>query len=90
MLADLCTALLPGESGLQLDSIAFDPHHITLQVTSTQATPPCPDCGHATQRLPSGYVHTVADLPWVDLAARIGVMATRPIRLEWLPRPSDL
>ncbi len=77
MLAQLCTALLPGASELRLDTIAFDLQRITLQVTSTQAAPPCPDCGHAAQRLHSGYVRTLADLPWADRAARIRLRVRR-------------
>ncbi|MDQ5854028.1 MAG: ISL3 family transposase, partial [Chloroflexota bacterium] len=71
MLADLCAVLLPGAPQLRLDTIELDPRLITLHMTSTQAIPACPDCGHAAQRLHSGYVRTLADLPWADLAARI-------------------
>ena len=71
MLADLCTYLFPDAPQLRFETIEFDPQCITLQLTSTQATPTCPDCGHAAQRLHSGYVRTLADLPWADLAARL-------------------
>ncbi len=71
MLADLCTYLLPGAPHLRLETIELEPACVTLQVTSTQATPTCPDCGHASYRPHSGYIRTLADLPWADLAARI-------------------
>jgi len=69
--ADLCSYLFPGAPQLRLEAIDFDPPCITVEVTSTQVTPPCPDCGHAAQRLHSDYVRTLADLPWADMAARI-------------------
>ncbi len=71
MLADLCRVLLPGASQLRLDTIDVDPRRITLNVTSIQTTPACPKCGHAAHRLHSHYLRTLADLPWVDLFARI-------------------
>ena len=71
MLADLCTYLLPGAPHLRLETVELEPQRVTLQVTSTQATPTCPDCGYAAYRPHSGYIRTLADLPWADLAARI-------------------
>jgi transposase len=77
LLTDLCTAFLPGTPQLQLQTIAIDAQRITLEVSSIQVAPTCPDCGQTTHRVHSRYVRTLADLPWPELAARIQLHVRR-------------
>jgi transposase len=43
---------------------------ITLSVTSTSPTVPCPVCTHGAQRVHSHHRRTLADLPWGSYAVR--------------------
>lgn len=77
MCTDLCLSLLPSAHHLRLDTINFTTQPLSLHVTSTQPTPPCPTCGTAGRRLHSGYIRTLADLPWAGHAARIFLQVRR-------------
>ena len=77
MLTTLAAALLPGAPHLRLETIAFAPSTLTVQLRSMQAHPTCPDCGQVAQRRHSAYIRTLADLPWADLAARIHLRVRR-------------
>ena len=61
-------ALLPDNSPLQLNDydLDLDAHHLTLNVSSTQAIAQCPLCGGFTQRIHSRYARTLAELPCVE------------------------
>ena len=63
-------ALLPDNSPLQLNDydLDLDAHHLTLNVSSTQAIAQCPLCGGFTQRIHSRYARTLADLPCVEFS----------------------
>jgi transposase len=74
---DLCRSLLPTPHHLRVDTINLTTHPLSLHVTSIQPTPPCPTCGTAGHRIHSGYVRTLADLPWAGLAASIFLQVRR-------------
>jgi transposase len=77
MCVDLAASLLPGAPQFQLDTIDVDSDGITLEMSSIQGKPPCPDCGNTAYRVHSGYRRTLADLPWSDLVARIRLFVRR-------------
>jgi transposase len=58
---------------LRLDALVLDEatKMLTLEVTSTQATPACPRCQAASHRVHSTYTRTLLDLPWADVAIRL-------------------
>jgi transposase len=64
----LASVLLPNTSDLNLETMTVDAHnkHLTLEVTAIQATPSCPRCHTPSNRIHSGYIRTLADLPWAD------------------------
>lgn len=80
MLANL---LLPGPSGLQLDTITTTADTIALEVTATQAAPPCPGCAHPATHIHSRYQRTLADLPW----AQVPVALHLNVRRFFCPNP---
>jgi transposase len=57
---------LPDSSPLHLDAWQLDNTAtlLTLHVTSTQRSGPCPVCAVFTHRVHSGYTRILADLPW--------------------------
>lgn len=77
MHADLCADLLPDAAQLRLDTLDTDAETITLQMTSLQQTPICPDCGCVARRAHSCYRRTLADLPWADKSAHIDLQVRR-------------
>jgi len=77
MYTDLCLSLLPNAHQLRLDTVNLTTQPISLHVTAIQLTPPCPTCGAAAHRLHSGYVRTLADLPWASAAVRIFLQVRR-------------
>ena len=77
MRPDLCTSLLPDAAQLRLETLDMDEEKITLQMTSLQPTPMCPDCGCVAQRTHSRYRRTLADLPWADKSAHIDLQVRR-------------
>ncbi len=58
---------------MRLDAYTLDntATRITLQVSSTQATAPCPRCAIPARRLHSRYQRTLADLPWAQYSVRL-------------------
>lgn len=58
--------LLPDTTSLRLDSWRLDPTAslMTVSVTSTQTSVPCPLCAVPATRIHSRYTRTLADLPW--------------------------
>jgi transposase len=64
----LASVLLPSPSDLNLETMTVDApnKHITLEVTAIQATPSCPRCHTPSNRIHSGYIRTLADLPWAE------------------------
>jgi len=73
MLADL---LLPPIPALLLTRIDSTPDTLTLALTATQATTPCPLCSVAATRIHSTYSRAPADLPCTYLRLRL-VLAVR-------------
>ena len=65
--------LLPNTISLHLDSWQLDAPAslITLHVTATPTTVPCPLCHRQTARVHSRYTRTLADLPWGPYAVRV-------------------
>jgi transposase len=64
------SCLLPGFNLLHLDHSEIDAtcDRLTLSVSSTQASVPCPLCCHKTQRIHSRYQRTLVDLPCVNFS----------------------
>jgi transposase len=64
---------LPDKTTLSLEAWHVDDAaaEITLHVTSTQASVPCPLCHVQTARVHSRYARTLADLPWSTYAVRL-------------------
>jgi hypothetical protein len=62
----LANLLLPSPIDLQLERRMIDLQNrrVTLAVTVVQAAPACPRCHTPSARVHSGYMRTVADLPW--------------------------
>lgn len=69
----IVNCLLPSMTDLRLDALVLDDaaKMLTLEVTSTQATPACPLCQAASHRVHSTYTRTLLDLPWADVAIRL-------------------
>ncbi|MEO1686094.1 MAG: ISL3 family transposase [Cyanobacteria bacterium J06631_12] len=67
---ELLHCLLPSLHLLHLDSYDLAPreHHLTLNLTSTQAQVQCPICGQPSHRVHSRYERTLADLPCVSFS----------------------
>ncbi|MEL6158238.1 MAG: ISL3 family transposase [Cyanobacteria bacterium J06627_32] len=67
---ELLHCLLPSLHLLHLDSYDLAPreHHLTLNLTSTQAKARCPICGQPSHRVHSRYSRTLADLPCVSFS----------------------
>lgn len=67
---ELLHCLLPSLHLLHLDSYDLAPreHHLTLNLTSTQAQARCPICGQPSHRVHSRYSRTLADLPCVSFS----------------------
>ena len=69
----LLARFLPERTALSLEAWHVDEAAaaITLHVTSTQASVPCPLCHVQTPRVHSRYTRTLADLPWGAYAVRL-------------------
>jgi transposase len=63
-LDDLCTRLLPPDDHLHFETLILEDHHLTLVATMRAPKAVCPDCHQPSQRIHSGYLRTLADLPW--------------------------
>jgi transposase len=80
--------LLPDATRLRLEACEVDDTtaQITLHMTSTQTSAPCPLCATPARRIHSHYERTRADRPWADyrvclqLRVRKGVCRHRPCR----------
>ncbi len=57
--------LLPLEQ-LELEAVDLAGPTITIVTSSNRAGAVCPACHTASERVHSGYIRTVADLPWAD------------------------
>lgn len=77
MCTDLCLFLLPNPHHLRVETITLTTQPLSLHVTSIQPEPRCPTCGTASHRLHSGYVRTLADLPWAGRATRMFLQVRR-------------
>ena len=73
-LADL---LLPGPSCLRLTNISTDDAHITLNLTATRGTVPCPSCTAISSHVHGYYTRTVADLPWAGVPVQLQLSVRR-------------
>jgi transposase len=67
------TRFLPDKMTLALEAWHVDDAaaELTLHVTSTQASGPCPLCHGQSARVHSRYTRTMADLPWGPYAVRL-------------------
>jgi transposase len=65
--------LLPDATTLHLDACYIDTTaaQITLLVSSTQASVPCPRCTTPARRIHSRYERTLVDLPWAQYRVRL-------------------
>lgn len=69
----LTELLLPSQADLHLERVSADDQTqtLTVEVTSTQATPACPGCAATTSKVHSRYTRTLADLPWADVGVQM-------------------
>jgi transposase len=63
-LQQLVSHLAPHLPGLRFDHLTTEETHITMRLTTTTPTAPCPLCGTLATRVHSAYPRTLADLPW--------------------------
>jgi transposase len=89
--------LLPDTTSLRLDAWHLDTAAslMTVFVTSTQPSVPCPVCAMPATRIHSRYIRTLADLPWAVYRVRLQLrvrkwfcansLCTRRIFTERLP-----
>jgi transposase len=65
--------LLPDATSLRLDAWHLDTavSLLTVSVTSTQTSVPCPVCALPATRIHSRYTRTLADLPWAAYRVRL-------------------
>lgn len=70
-------ALAPHFDGLRLPqfSVAFD--HLTLVLTPTRRTAPCPNCHRRSAQRHSQYTRTLVDLPWSGRPVQIRLRVRR-------------
>ena len=71
------TTLLPDPASLRLEQLLADDAGITIVLTTTRPTAPCPDCGQPATRVHSWYRRTLADLPWQGLPVRLRLRTRR-------------
>ncbi len=69
---DLCTALLPPQAPLSIETMAMTERGMTLDVAVTTSQAHCPTCTQPSTHMHSDYRRTLADLPW----------ATTPVQLH--------
>ncbi len=68
----LCTALLPPQAPLSIETMAMTERGMTLDVAVTTSQAHCPTCTQPSTPMHSNYRRTLADLPW----------ATTPVQLH--------
>jgi transposase len=68
--------LLPS-SEVCLEQTLSDSDLITIVVRTCRSTAACPDCSHASQRVHSRYVRTIADLPWQGVRVQFRLRTRR-------------
>ncbi len=69
--------LVPDADAVHLEALVADDRGITVVVTTTGETAPCPDCGQPSAHRHSRRRRTVADLPWQGLAVRLDLQLRR-------------
>ncbi len=69
---DLCTALLPPQAPLYIETVGMTECGMTLDVAITTSQARCPTCTQPSTHMHSHYRRTLADLPW----------ATTPVQLH--------
>lgn len=71
--------LVPGSNLLRLENYELDTvaHHLTISVSSIQASAHCPLCGGLTGRIHSRYERTLADLPCVHFSLTLIVQVCK-------------
>ena len=57
------SAFLPLPEGMSIDHVQQSDSQLTLVVSSTSASAPCPGCGRFSEHVHSRYQRTVKDLP---------------------------
>src|SRR5687768_12582633 len=76
-LDDLCMHLLPSDDHLHFDTLILEDGHITLVAAMTAPKAVCPDCHALSHRLHSGYLRTLADLPWATMPVELVLRVRR-------------
>jgi transposase len=69
LMMEVARLMLPSSGDLRLDTLKIDvdQKHVTLEVTTIQATLLCPGCHTESDRIHSHYDRTLADLAWADI-----------------------
>jgi len=60
-----------------LTNISTDDAHITLNLTATRGTVPCPSCTAISSHVHGYYTRTVADLPWAGVPVQLQLSVRR-------------
>jgi len=68
---------LPDPSGLRCDRARVAEGAVTLEISSTASTAPCPTCGRPSGRVHSRYTRGLEDLPWMGTPVRMRLEARR-------------
>jgi transposase len=69
--------LLPHLHDFQIDTYVVDAHGVTLHLTTTTSTAPCPRCGAASAAVHSRYTRLLADLPLGERCVRLHLQVRR-------------
>ncbi|MEJ7811638.1 MAG: ISL3 family transposase [Gemmatimonadaceae bacterium] len=64
-------SLCPAPAELRFDQVVVSPDAITVVATARRAAVPCPLCRGLSRRIHSGYIRTLADLPWHGRRVRL-------------------
>jgi transposase len=71
------STVFPHWAALHLDTVTLGEQQITLEVSSTRRTAPCPDCRQRSHRAHSRFTRVLADLPLGDFPVRLHLHARR-------------
>jgi transposase len=73
----LISTLLSHLRGLRLERVFIAETGLTLSLSTTRRTAPCPGCSRRSRRVHSRYVRTIADLPWAGRSITLRVQVRR-------------
>jgi transposase len=80
----LCTALLPPQAPLYIETMAMTERGMTLDVAVTTPQAHCPTCTQPSTHMHSDYRRTLADLPWATTPVQLHLR----VRRFWCATPS--